>query len=58
MIDHHLPHQVRGHAEEMGAALTRGQFLRRETEKRLVHQRGRLQGSSFWYFAARRRSSS
>ena len=42
MIDQHLPHQVRGHAEEMGAALPLGQFLRGEAEKCLVHEGGGL----------------
>jgi hypothetical protein len=33
---------VRGHAEEMGAALPLGQFLRGEAEKCLVHEGGGL----------------
>ena len=44
VIDEDLAHELRGHAEEMRAALPVGQILRDEPQIGFVYERGGLQG--------------
>src|SRR5262249_54971569 len=44
VIDQHMPHDLGGHGKEMRAVAPSGIYTRKKTEKRLLHQGGRLHG--------------